>query len=74
MIQKMKYDEEYAYTLGRIKELREAKGWTVQELAFRAEMERSNLKRIESGRTNMTYRTLFRLAEALQVKISDLVR
>lgn len=70
----MVYEEEYAYTLRQIKELRESKGWTVQELAFRAEMERSNLKRIEAGRTNMTYRTLFRLAEALQVKLSDLVR
>lgn len=70
----MNYEEEYDYTVKRIKELREARGWTVQELAFRAEMERSNLKRIESGRTNITYRTLYRIAEALQVKLSDLVR
>lgn len=74
MIRTMNYDEEYTYTLRRIREFREVRGWSVQELAFRAEMERSNLKRIEAGRTNMTYRTLFRLAEALQVKMSDLVR
>ena len=46
------YEEEIAYISSRIRELRKEKKLTVQELAYRCDMERSNLSRIEAGRTN----------------------
>ena len=51
------YEEEIAYISSRIRELRKEKHLTVQELAYRCDMERSNLSRIEAGRTNLTIRT-----------------
>lgn len=52
------YEEEIAYISSRIRELRKEKHLTVQELAYRCDMERSNLSRIEAGRTNLTIRTI----------------
>lgn len=48
------YEEEIAYISSRIRELRKERHLTVQELAYRCDMERSNLSRIEAGRTNLT--------------------
>lgn len=52
------YEEEIAYISSRIRELRKERHLTVQELAYRCDMERSNLSRIEAGRTNLTIRTI----------------
>lgn len=57
----------------RIRELRREKGLTVQELAYRCDMERSNLSRIEAGRSNPTLRTLCVICNALEVTLGDLV-
>lgn len=70
----MIYEEELSYTVKRIKELRKERKLTVQELAYRCDIERSNLSRIEAGRTNITYRTMCTLCTALNVKIKDIVR
>lgn len=56
----------------RIRELRLQRGLTVQELAYRCDMERSNLSRIEAGRTNPTLRTLCILCNALGVELNAL--
>ncbi len=58
----------------RIKEIRRSKGLTVQEVAYRCDIERSNLSRIEAGRTNLTLKTICLICNALNVRISDIVR
>lgn len=59
----------------RIKDIRESKGISQVELVgkMQGEIDPTNISRIESGRTNPTLFTLFRLAEALEVDIRDLV-
>ena len=54
----MNYQDEILYISTRIKELRKERKLTVQELAYRCDMERSNLSRIEAGRTNLTVKTI----------------
>ena len=58
---------------GRIKEIRENKGMSQQSLADACNFEKSNMSRIEAGRTNLTVRTLYKISQALEVKISDLI-
>lgn len=59
----------------RIKELRESKGISQVELVGRmnGEIDPTNISRIESGRTNPTVFTLFRIAEALGISAKDLI-
>ncbi len=53
----------------RIKELRESKGLSQVDLVgkMQGEIDPTNISRIESGRTNPTAFTLFRIAEALEI-------
>jgi len=57
----------------RIRELRESKGISQQNLAAICNFEKANLSRIEAGRTNPTISTLYKISQALEVKIADLV-
>jgi transcriptional regulator with XRE-family HTH domain len=57
----------------RIRELREAKGISQQNLAAVCNFEKANLSRIEAGRTNPTISTLYRISQALGITISELV-
>ena len=68
------YQEEVAYISNRIRQLRKEKHLTVQELAYRCDMERSNMSRIEAGRTNLTVKTMCIICNALCVKLRDLIR
>ena len=68
------YQEEIRYISTRIKELRKERMLTVQELAYRCDMERSNLSRIEAGRTNLTIRTMCIICNALNVNLRDVIR
>ncbi len=43
------------------------------ELASEVGIDDSSLRRIESGRTSPTLKTLFRIAKALNVSVSELV-
>ncbi|WP_082944188.1 helix-turn-helix domain-containing protein [Alistipes provencensis] len=70
----MDYQEEIRYISTRIKELRKERMLTVQELAYRCDMERSNLSRIEAGRTNLTIRTMCIICNALNVNLRDVIR
>lgn len=56
----------------RIKKIREKKGIAQQVLAAQCNMEKSNLSRLETGRSNPTYYTLFKIAYYLKVPISEL--
>ncbi|MDN8901976.1 helix-turn-helix transcriptional regulator, partial [Staphylococcus aureus] len=60
----------------RIKELRESKGISQVELVGRmnGEIDPTNISRIESGRTNPTVFTLFRISEALEVSLNELLK
>lgn len=68
------YTEQKEFIASKIKELRLRRGFTVQELAYRCDMERSNVSRIETGRSNPTLRTLCAICNALDVPLSELVR
>lgn len=66
-------DEDIARTLAticrRLRQLRLARGLTVQQTAWRCGVERSNLSRLEAGRTNVSVRMLCRLCKALDTDI-----
>ncbi|MGI6677867.1 MAG: helix-turn-helix domain-containing protein [Dehalobacterium sp.] len=57
----------------RIRELRESKGISQQNLAAVCNFEKANLSRIEAGRTNPTVSTLYKISQALEITISELV-
>ena len=40
------------------------------EVAYRCDMERGNLTRIEKGKTNVTAETLLKISEAIDVPVS----
>jgi transcriptional regulator with XRE-family HTH domain len=56
----------------RIKVLRDARGWTQEQLAERAAMQRSYLGDLELGRRNPSVRTLVKLANAFGMAVPDL--
>lgn len=68
------YQEEILYIASKIRELRRERRLTVQELAYRCDMERSNLSRIEAGHINVTVRTLCIICSALGVSLRELLR
>ena len=57
----------------RIREMRESKGISQQNLAAICNFEKANLSRIEAGRTNPTISTLYKISQALEISISRLV-
>ena len=57
-----------------IKRIRISKGLSVQEVAYRCDIERSNLSRLEAGKTNMTVKTICLICSALNVEITDVIR
>jgi len=66
--------EELQINIGiRIKLLRESKGVSQQDLAAICNFEKGNMSRLEAGRTNPTISTLYKISQALEVKITDLL-
>ena len=57
----------------RIKYLREASNVSQQDIAGLCNIEKSNFSRIEAGRTNPTIYTLSKIAEHLNISLSELV-
>ncbi len=57
----------------RIEELREKAGLTMSALCFRHGIELSTLSRIEKAQVEAKYRTLLRIAEALNMTLSELL-
>ncbi len=67
-------EKEFIQKLGRrIVALRKEKKMKQIDLATRINIEDSALRRIESGRTNPTIKTLLRIAEGLGVSIIILI-
>jgi transcriptional regulator with XRE-family HTH domain len=68
-------NEEQLYILiGRkIRFVREKQGISQQDLAAWCNIEKSNLCRIESGRTNLTLKSLFKISKSLNIHIRELM-
>ena len=63
------------FITGRIiRELREQKGLTQEVLSGLAAVSRSHLAEIETGHTNANVETLWKISEALGLKMSGLIR
>jgi transcriptional regulator with XRE-family HTH domain len=58
----------------KLKELREARALSLRELANEAGVGHNTIYRIEHGQTNVLPRTVRRLAQALGVKPSELMK
>jgi transcriptional regulator with XRE-family HTH domain len=57
-----------------VRRLRQAKGLTQEELAFRAEIDLTYVGGIERGRRNPSLIVMARIADALSVKLTDLLK
>lgn len=57
----------------RIVELRMSKGWNQSDLARACHKDRQAIEKIENNKVNPTIYTLFEIANALQVSLSELV-
>lgn len=67
-------DQSVLKKLGKIIRLhRLNKKMTQSELAFKTGLAQSSINRIESGNTNVTFLYLFRLANALEISLPDLL-
>ncbi|MEP0987498.1 helix-turn-helix transcriptional regulator [Ekhidna sp.] len=55
----------------RVRELREKSGLSSAEVARRMLMDRGNYSRIETGKTNPTSITLYRLSQIINCEVAD---
>lgn len=70
---KLIFDEEGLRLLAkRLKELRDEKGITQEDLAHRSGLTLSQIARIETFKINPTISTIFRIARGLHVPLSEL--
>lgn len=58
----------------RLKELRLERGLSQEQLAHLAGLDRTYISSCEAGRRNVTLRTIDRLANALGVDVTEMVR
>ena len=62
-------------TIGnRVRKRRIAKGWTMMDLAYEAEMDYRQIGRIERGEVNFTIGTLLKICKVIDIKLKDLVK
>ena len=57
---------------GKIREIRMMKKLTQDKLATESDIEKAMISRIESGQTNLTVRTLYKISKALDVPITEI--
>ena len=69
----MKKEELLLVIGGKIKELREEKNISLQELCYLCDFEKPNLVRIEKGRTNPTVWTLYKICLALKIELKEIL-
>ncbi|MFI3278477.1 MAG: helix-turn-helix transcriptional regulator [Rikenellaceae bacterium] len=65
----MNYKDEVERIALNIKTIRKQKKLTVQDLAYRCNLERSNLSRLEAGKGNMTIKTICEICDALDAPL-----
>lgn len=58
----------------RIKQIRTEKGLSQSDLAYEVPMEKANISRLESGQFNTKIITLYNVAKALDMDLSDLLK
>ncbi|MBS1511548.1 MAG: helix-turn-helix transcriptional regulator [Bacteroidetes bacterium] len=58
----------------RVKEIRQQKGLSQEQLAWETGLEFSQINRIENGKINTSISNLFIIAEALKVEPSELLK
>lgn len=58
----------------RIRALRESKNISQVDLAYACNFEKSNMSRIEAGNTCPNIYTLYKIAEYLEIDLSDLLK
>jgi transcriptional regulator with XRE-family HTH domain len=68
----MNYNDEINSITQKIKKIRISKNMSIQELAYKCDIERSNMSRIEAGHTNITIKTLCKICTALNISLSTL--
>lgn len=65
-------EREYINKLGlRIRSIRKGQKMTQLDLSTKAGMEENAIQRIESGRTNPTFKTLLKIIAAFNIPIKD---
>lgn len=57
----------------RVRELREARGLSLMAFSDLVDMERSNIVRLEKGRTGITVATLVKIANGLDIPLRELI-
>ena len=68
-------DLKYIQKLGaKIKYLREEKGIDQKSFAFDCEIGRTQLYMIENGKTNPRLHTLMKIADGLEISVSELLK
>lgn len=63
------YETEIVRLGERIRELRKARNYTQEQLAAYTEIPRSNISKIENGLMNLEFKTIVRIAQALEVEL-----
>jgi transcriptional regulator with XRE-family HTH domain len=58
----------------RIKVIRLEKNMTQNELAIECDFEKASMSRIESGQSNPTIRTIYKICNALDIHITELFK
>lgn len=56
----------------RVRELRRARGWSQEELAERADLDRTYISGIERGLRNVALRNIEQLAKAFNISLKEL--
>ncbi len=65
-------EKDFLITIGKnISKIRKEKGFSQLDLSYKCDMEKSNLIRIEKGRTNPTSLTLLKISKALKVSVKS---
>lgn len=57
----------------RVRQLRQEKGLTMEQLAANANIEYKQLSQVERGKTNATISTIYALAKALNISVGELM-
>ena len=57
----------------RLSSLRKQKNLSLRELSYACNVDNSKISKIEKGLVNITFNTIVQLAEALEVKVSELM-
>ena len=57
----------------RLNSLRKQKNLSLRELSYACNVDNSKISKIEKGQVNITFNTIVQLAEALEVKVCELM-